>query len=434
MTLLCVTPDYLSHYVPLAAIASRWRLAGENVVVATGPFLKQRVQADGFTHLECALTPRSNPGVLPVGHLEDADGARLREDLDASRDGMVVALTHQAETRISDLLWEPYAVLDRLASIIRDVQPRHILSVQLAYNATAALLALRIPFTTFVTGHPAQIPGPGELYGFPHVRPPRFATTSRELEALASLCRYVQDTFTRTFNGFVRSVDPRATPFSNAFAAGSCDLVLHNYPAAMGEYRRPMIPPHARFVGPVVRDEQLDSESAEWLDRTSSSYPTVLVTFGSFFSLRTDVLQRVIEALSGSSVRAIIATGAAESSFLGVPNGWYARRHLPQVALLTHCDVVVTHGGNNTVMEALSAGVPLVVGPFSSDQFAGAADVARHGLGTVFDPNTSTPSEILSLVRRALSARHHARHLGQRLRSAPGADEARTHILSVFRE
>jgi zeaxanthin glucosyltransferase len=434
MTLLCVTPDYFSHYVPLAAIATRWRAAGESVVVATGSSLKERVQADGFTHVECVLTPRSNPGILPSSQFDGGDGARLREDLDASRKGMVETLAHQAETRLADLLWEPYEVLGRLASILRDVQPRHVLSVQLAYNATAALLALRAPFISFVTGHPAQVPGPGELYGFPHVRPPRFETASAELEALASLCRHVQETFTRTFNRFLHDVDPDSAPVRNALAAGSRELVLHNYPPAMGEYRRPMLPPHARFVGAVIRDEQLDHASAEWLGRTESSIPIVLVAFGSVFSLRTDVLQRVTEAFRCGPFRVIIATGAADVGRLRVPADWYAGAHLPQVALLRHCDLVVTHGGNNTMMEALSAGVPLLAGPFSSDQFAGAADVERQRLGAVFDPNHSTPGEILSLAQRALSARDRARHLGRQLRSAPGADEARRQILAAFPE
>ena len=49
------------------------------------------------------------------------------------------------------------------------------------------------------------------------------------------------------------------------------------------------------------------------------------------------------------------------------------------------------------------AGVPLLVSPFSTDQFAGAEDVRRAGLGDVFDPNTTAPEEIASRALRVLA-------------------------------
>ena len=36
MTLLVISPDYASHLLPLATLATAWRDAGERVVVATG--------------------------------------------------------------------------------------------------------------------------------------------------------------------------------------------------------------------------------------------------------------------------------------------------------------------------------------------------------------------------------------------------------------
>jgi hypothetical protein len=36
MTLLVISPDYASHLLPLATLATSWRDAGERVVVASG--------------------------------------------------------------------------------------------------------------------------------------------------------------------------------------------------------------------------------------------------------------------------------------------------------------------------------------------------------------------------------------------------------------
>ena len=63
----------------------------------------------------------------------------------------------------------------------------------------------------------------------------------------------------------------------------------------------------------------------------------------------------------------------------------------------------MSHGGNNSVTEALTAGVPLLVLPLSTDQFAGAAAVERGGVGLCLDPNAATPDDIRAAVQALLS-------------------------------
>ena len=47
MTLLIISPDYASHLLPLAALGTAWRDAGERVVVASGPATARLVDAQG---------------------------------------------------------------------------------------------------------------------------------------------------------------------------------------------------------------------------------------------------------------------------------------------------------------------------------------------------------------------------------------------------
>ncbi|WP_243216560.1 glycosyltransferase [Frigoribacterium faeni] len=108
------------------------------------------------------------------------------------------------------------------------------------------------------------------------------------------------------------------------------------------------------------------------------------MSFGSFLSVRSDVLGRVAGALRTLGVRAAIALGSGAREDLGeIPSDWLVREFLPQVRLLGAASAAVTHGGNNSVTEAMTAGVPLVVLPFSTDQFAGAAALERTGFGAV---------------------------------------------------
>ena len=54
MTLLVITPDYASHLLPLATLATAWRDRGERVVVAGGPATADLVASFGFVPMAVA--------------------------------------------------------------------------------------------------------------------------------------------------------------------------------------------------------------------------------------------------------------------------------------------------------------------------------------------------------------------------------------------
>ena len=146
-----------------------------------------------------------------------------------------------------------------------------------------------------------------------------------------------------------------------------------------------------------------------WLD-SGDDRPLVFVSFGTFLSARHDVLRRVLGVLGDLDVRVAVATGAPSSRVNDVVKaGWLAAPTLPQIDVLRHADVVVTHGGNNTVTESLAASTPLITMPFSTDQFAIAADLERTSRGIALDPNHFTTSELAEAVCVGVVDRHAAR-------------------------
>jgi len=342
----------------------------------------------------------------------------------ATRKGMIATLRHQAERRRHDLLWEPEAVAKRLRYIVQTIAPDMVLVDQLAFGATAALRGLRVPFLSFLPGHPCQMPVRGEVFGYPALRPPGFAPPPDELRSLRDLCAAVTAEFTETFDAAVTALDPRTTTVDDAFGAGGTLGTIVNYPGGIGTHAARL--PDATFVGSCVRPQERDSFFAG-LAQASNVRPRAYVSLGSFLSARTDVLQRIAEAIRTLGWDAVIASGVNEPESLGpIPEGWIVRRHLPQVAALEACDIVVCHGGNNTVTEALTAGLPVLAAPFSTDQFAGAEDLRRAGLGHAIDPNAATPAEIAARLVSLLGdgAADQAAALGRSLRRTPGAELA----------
>jgi MGT family glycosyltransferase len=278
-----------------------------------------------------------------------------------------------------------------------------------------------VPHAGVVLGHPSALPVGDEVYGYPPVWPAAFDPDSTELAALLRRCQQVRDGFTAEWNTALTSLAPQAEPVADAFFEHA-DLLLLNYPAQLHDpARTELLPPHA-FLGSAVRRQEAPTDIARWLD-AEPGVPVVYVSFGSFLSVRADVLARVAAALRSLPVRVALAMGSGDPAVVGdLPAGWLVREFLPQVALVERSSLVITHGGNNSVTESLTAGVPMLVLPFSTDQFAGAAAIENAGLGVVLDPNTATVAALRVAIESLLGGESAgaAGDLGMQLRDKPG--------------
>jgi zeaxanthin glucosyltransferase len=249
--------------------------------------------------------------------------------------------------------------------------------------------AAGVTYADVVLGHPSALPVDGELYGFPPAWPAAFTPDAAAVARLWELCARVDASFTAEWNAALAELNPAAAPSVSAFAEHGRTL-LFNYPAALSTPRDGAV-----FLGSAIREEAPDADVDAWL--ASNDEPFVYVSFGSFLSVRADVLQRVADALAAVGVRAAIATG--ESTLERIPAGWLVRGFLPQVRLMSRAAVAVTHGGNNSVTEALTFGLPLLVLPFSTDQFAGAAAIEKAGYGLALAPNDASVDELAEAMR-----------------------------------
>lgn len=426
MTLLVVSPDYASHLYPLATLATAWRDAGERVVVATGPATDALVRGFGYEREHLQLGRGSNPGVIRAEEQPPGEDDALRGFFDATRRGAVEALTFQASARRDDLLWNPVGVGRAVQDVVDRVRPDTVVVDHLAFGARLGLTAAGVAYTDVVLGHPSALVVGDEVYGCPEDWPTAFSPDPDGLARLRRLCEQVRDEFTAQWNDALAQLDPGAAESSDAFAETG-DVLLLNYPAELHDPRRTSLLPRHEFLGACVREESRDDEVEEWL-AGGGDEPVVYVSLGSFLSARSDVLARLVDALRGLDVRVALAHGSTPRAALDpLPGHWLVRESLPQVTLLRHTAVAVTHGGNNSVTEALTAGVPLLVLPLSTDQFAGAAAIERHGLGEVLDPNAAAPEALRAAVTRLLegTTRHDAgrallAELATSLRERPG--------------
>lgn len=100
--------------------------------------------------------------------------------------------------------------------------------------------------------------------------------------------------------------------------------------------------------------------------------------------------QELINAFGNdSNYRLILAVGNENNinSFHNIPTNVHIFSHIPQIEVLKYTDFFITHGGMNSINEALFYGVPLVVIPHSHDQFVNAQRVVDLNLGIKLNKN-----------------------------------------------
>ena len=427
MTLLVISPDYASHLYPLATLATAWRDAGERVVVATGPATDAIVRGFGYEREHLQLGRGSNPGVIRAEDQPAGEDDALRGFFDATRLGAVATLQFQARARRDDLLWNPIGVAREVLRVVDLVQPDHVVVDHLAFGARLALTAAGVRYADIVLGHPSALTVGDEVYGYPPAFPRRVQPGEPALAALRHLCQDVRDEFTEQWNAALLDLNPGATPSRDAFAETG-DVLLLNYPAELHPPERTALLPEHTFLGSAVRKERPDAEVEQWL--ASDDRQVVYVSLGSFLSVRGDVLAAVADAMRGLDVRVALASGSTPRDALGpVPGSWLVREVLPQVTILSRSALAVSHGGNNSVTEALTASVPLLLLPLSTDQFAGAAALEDAGFGAALDPNGLSPTQIRETADGLLAlptlARERLQRLSESLVKRPGASRAR---------
>jgi MGT family glycosyltransferase len=181
-------------------------------------------------------------------------------------------------------------------------------------------------------------------------------------------------------------------------------------------------PPTARFF--AHRSTPAPHEDLPpWLDRLAER-PTVLVSMGTVFHRTPGLHETILAALRDEPVNLLIALGFDQDPVrLGpLPPHVRVQPTLPQVALLPRCALLVSHGGFNSVKEALADGVPLVIMPIAGDQPYCARRCQALGVGRVIGPAERNAQAIRAAVRIVLgdpSYRDHARHMRDEICALP---------------
>ncbi|SEL77084.1 glycosyltransferase, MGT family [Sphingomonas palmae] len=165
--------------------------------------------------------------------------------------------------------------------------------------------------------------------------------------------------------------------------------------------------------------------------------PLVFCSLGTLQGSRRALFAVMARACALAGARAVIGHGgglspAGEAALPGDP---LVRAFWPQAAVLRHCAAAVLHGGFNTVLDALAAGVPIVALPIAFEQPGTAARVAWSGAGRVLSPRAlraSTLAAVLGAVIHDPGYRDAARRIGAEMAQSGGATAAAARVSAAL--
>jgi zeaxanthin glucosyltransferase len=138
--------------------------------------------------------------------------------------------------------------------------------------------------------------------------------------------------------------------------------------------------PLIHYIGLIRRD---GSSGVPFPFEKLDGRPLVYASLG---TMRTDTegfFHTLAEACATLPVQLVITLGGQSDpgQYAHLPGAPLVVQNAPQLAVLERTSVTVCHGGNNTVLESLAYGVPVIAIPLMLDQYGIAARLHHSGAG-----------------------------------------------------
>ncbi|GAB3206628.1 glycosyltransferase [Marinactinospora thermotolerans] len=397
------------------------RQRGHRVVFAAESSWKGRLRPFGFEEELVDLEPPAAGGgsQAPGQFWKDYVAQRAPE----FRRSTFEQLTTVTADIYATLIDGAQYVEPQLKEIIARVRPDVIVEDNVVLFP--ALATAGVPLVRIASCNPLEVPGvdvPPIFSGYPSNDRSRWRIFREEFER-------THRALWERFDRWVRSQGAGPLPYLRFMP--EADVNLYLYPE-IADYvdRREMNPNWIRLESSVRRTDE-PFEIPEKIAKGEGSL--VYFSLGSLGSADVELMQRLIDMLEHTVHRYIVSMGPRHEE-LRLPDNMWGAEFLPQTTILPLVDLVITHGGNNTVTESFHFGKPMVVLPLFWDQYDNAQRVHELGFGQRLDTYRVTFRELHEAMERLLGnawMRQHLREIGAEIRERNGLELAADHIEKV---
>jgi len=403
-----VAPPLPGHWDPLRVLAAELTSRGHRVTFLHMPDAKAMLKGTPFAF-------------QPVGIQSHGSGAladyRRRLGRAPSIAGFFPML--RASAAISAML------LRDLPDALRRIGAQAVIGDETEPVTGLVAQHIGLPWITSVTGLP--------LLRDPLVPPPFLSWRFRDDEAGLKRNAGGYLVADRLMRPISRVIEQQAQAWRieiESVHAGSPLLQVAQCPPGL-DFPRRALPRSFHYCGPF-RAGNPPPPVALATDR-----PLVYCSLGSLQGNRPRLFAAMTRACADVGARAVVAHGGllGDAAARALPGDPISAAFWPQPSVLPLCRAALLHGGFNTVLDALAAGVPMAVHPLAFEQPGTAARIARSGAGIVSRGRLTRGKlrRTLTALLEQMSYRTAAQHLAQEISGLGGASHAADLIEEALR-
>ncbi len=397
------------------------RARGHRVVFIVEESFAGRLEAQGFEERLMRLGPPPEvaevPGQFWIDFIRDTAPVFRKPTIEQLAE--FIAPTWQA------LCDGARYVEPRLREIFDELRPDAIVEDNVV--GFAGVVTAGRPWARIVSCNPAEVKDPT----IPPFSSGYSTSDQSEWPAFLAEVRRTHHEMWSAFDAFMRESGAPGLgngPLGPEFIHVSPFLNLTLYPAD-ADYRR------AEPSGPTWhRLESCVRETAETWELPASLAPgaggrdgaLLYLSLGSLGSADVALMQRLVDILGETRHRVIVSKGPLADQ-LRLHDNMTGAAFLPQPAIIPQVDLVITHGGNNTVTESFHHGKPMVCLPLFWDQVDNAQRLEETGFGARLPAYEAGPEELTSAIDRLLGdegLRSRLAAVSARLQANPGTVRA----------
>jgi MGT family glycosyltransferase len=306
---------------------------------------------------------------------------------------------------------------DRLLEVFAELKPDMIVEDNVV--TFPALFSSEIPWTRIVSCNPAEMKDHG-------VPPPFSGLPTENPAGWDDFWVAYREAHAELHDEFSDFCQERGAPplHSDDFIHESPWLNLYLYPDEVDYRRARPLGPHWQNLQASVRESDPAWDVPEAM--VDGAGPLIYLSLGSLGAADVELMRKLIAELTDAPYRMIVSKGP-QAKEIELAANMAGAEFLPQTSILPKVDLVITHGGNNTVTECLYFGKPMVLLPIFWDQHDNAQRLHERGFGIRLDTYRHEPGELTGAIERLLGDRELTTRLAAisaRLQAARGTERA----------
>jgi len=326
---------------------------------------------------------------------------------------------------IRAVLAQTEAILNSLPAIVQANGIDALIIDTVQFYAELGAVQLGMPYVHVANGVHWDYSGytPLCLYGWPHETTP--AALARNREGVAKWAGLLE-----SVNGGIKAHAESVglkIDWNDLSSTFSPLASISQVPRAF-DFESSHWLPQFHHTGPFHNGKGRETVDFPWERLTGE--PIIYASMGTILNGQVDVFRTIVAGVAkNKNLQLVLSIGdQVDPKQIGpVPNNAIIVKQAPQLELLKHATVCITHAGLNTALESLAQGVPQLAIPITYDQPGVAARIAHQKTGVVTSLDKLTADHLAFLLEDVLvdpTYRENARKLQKAIAKANGLSVA----------